>query len=325
MTGAGGFIGGHLVEALLAQGFCVRCVDTDDCGRWSSDDPRREHHAVDCGDARQLRESRVLEGADFVFHLAGATKAVSLEQFRAWNVLPTRMLLQFLADEKIKLKRFVFVSSQAAAGPAPSLDRPLTEEDLPDPVGDYARSKLEAELTVREYARRIPCTILRPSSVYGPGDADFLTIFRQIQNHVCMFPDYRDRYIAILYVEDLIRGILQAGRSKKAEGRTYFLCADEPVQWDTLYRTIARVEEKWTIRFSVPRPVVELCGRAGDLCAKITGKYSIVNSQKVALSRPRFWVCSADRAKADFGFEVRVGLLEGLGQTYRWYKENGWL
>lgn len=325
VTGSSGFIGSHLVEALIEQGFHVRCLDNRSPANSSLHDPRVEHYTIDCTELRSLVETGALEGADYLFHLAGGTKAVNLEEFRKWNVLPTRNLLQVLAERRIRLKRFVYVSSQAAASPAQALDRPTTEATPPEPVEDYGKSKLEAERVVEEYASFIPFTILRPCSVYGPRDVDFLNIFKQISNHLSVYPGYRDNVISIIFITDLVDGVLQAMRAKGAEGKTYFLCADEPASLCDIHRAIANAEEKNVIELSIPQRIVDLVCKAGDVYSKLTGRYSIVNSQKAALSRPPYWICSAERAKKDFGFETRVSLSEGLRITYRWYLENGWL
>ena len=85
------------------------------------------------------------------------------------------------------------------------------------------------------------------------------------------------------------------------------------------------MEDKRVIELSIPQSIVNWICKAGDLYTKLSGRYTIVNSRKAALSQPRYWICAAQRAKKDFGFKTDVSLLEGLKITYRWYRENGWL
>ena len=87
----------------------------------------------------------------------------------------------------------MYVSSQAAAGPAADPERPVSEDDPPQPFEPYGRSKLEAETLVREHPANVPWTIVRPSAVYGPGDGDFLTLFRQAAHGVGVYPGSRAR------------------------------------------------------------------------------------------------------------------------------------
>ena len=325
VTGSNGFIGSHLVEALLQQDYHIRCLDIQEARGQSAQDTRIEHYTVDCGDLDALRQTQVFEGVDYVFHLAGVSKRVKLEEFRCGNVVTTGNVLQVLVEKNVRIKRFVYISTQAAAGPASSLDHPVTELSEPKPIENYGISKLEAEHVVRELAARLPVTILRPGTVYGPRDVDFLAVFKQISKHLSVYPAYRTKYVNILFITDLVRGMLQAARAPEAIGKTYFLCADDPVMWQDIHQGIARVQNKKVFEINIPQCVVDLIAKVLRDYSKITGYSGLVNSEKIALSRPKFWVCSPERAKRDFGFETRVPLLQGLETTYRWYVENGWL
>jgi len=325
VTGANGFIGSHLVEELLTQGFRVRCLDNRKSVHSFIEDARVEYYTMDCSQLDVLSDAPILENVDYVFHLAGGTKHTNLEEFRRSNVLPTKNLLQCLKKKRIQLKRFLYMSSQAAAGPAHSFDQPITETRIPKPSGDYGKSKFEAEHIVQDFSTVIPYTILRPSSVFGPRDVDFLNIFRQVKIHLSVFPGYSNNYISIIYVTDLVKGILQAVRSPVAVGKIYFLSNDDPVRWKDIHRMIANVQDKRVIEFHLSQKLVSAMGRFGDIYSKLTRKYSIINSQKIALSKPKYWICSSERAKQDFGFSTRVSLLDGLRMTHHWYRENGWL
>ncbi len=325
VTGSNGFIGSHLVEELLKEDFNVRCIDIHDCARYLPDHSRIRYYRIDCADIHALSRSNVLKNADYVFHLAGSTKNIKLEAFRQSNVLPTENILQVIVNRNIHLNRFIYISTQAAAGPAESLNQPISEEIMPNPVGYYAQSKLEGEHVVRKYMDRVASTVLRPASVYGPRDVDFFKIFQQIDHHICLYPANRDKTISLIYVTDLVRGMVQVAQSPRTKNQTYFLCADDPICWKEIYVSIAQIEKKMVISFTIPQSVVELFGKIGDLYGKITGHYSLVNSQKILLSKPNYWICSSEKAKKDFGFRATVPLSEGLESTYRWYIENKWL
>jgi nucleoside-diphosphate-sugar epimerase len=177
VTGATGFVGSHLVERLLGAGMEVACLmrPTSPPRRTALDglDVERRIAALDDPDAL----ARAVRGVDYVFHAAGLTRARTLAEYQAVNADGTGRLLEALLAEGAALRRFVYVSSLAAAGPARSPEPP-DESAEPHPADDYGASKLAGEHVVLEHANRLPVTIVRPPAVYGPRDANFLPLFR---------------------------------------------------------------------------------------------------------------------------------------------------
>jgi nucleoside-diphosphate-sugar epimerase len=303
ITGANGFIGQNLLRRFGDAGWEARAV------------VRRDFES---GDAERL-----LTGADVVVHAAGATRAPSQTLLRASNVGLTRRVIELA--RRAHARRLVFISSQAAAGPAPSRERPITEDATPTPHEAYGRSKLEAERLV-EAATDLDPVIVRPAAVYGPGDRDFLTMFQLTRFGVAIHPGNRDHWISILHVDDLASAIIAMATDRKSIGQRYFLANDEPVQWRQLFRSAASCANRsLAVDFELPMGLVRAAAELGDLAARVTGHASLVTSEKVALSTPRFWICSSERAKRDIGFSPRVALQQGLCDTYRWYRTHNWL
>ena len=324
ITGSTGFIGRHLVDALLEQGAEVRALARPETPRGGRD-PRIGYWEADLLDDRSVRESPIWTGATHVFHLAGMTKARTLDQFRGGNVFPTANVLAALAGRGARPPRVVLVSSQAAAGPASAADAPVRESDRPLPIEAYGRSKLQAEQAVVRYRDSLPVTIVRPSSVYGPGDRDFLNVFRQERRRVALRVVPRDHLLSLVHVRDLARALLLAATSPAAIGRTYFVADETPVSWGALYDAIDEVVGSHPISLRVPSPLLQLVARGGDLVSTVTGRPSIVNRNKAAMARPRWWVCDSSRARDDLGWRAEVPLLDGLRETYTWYVEARWL
>src|SRR6185436_20924643 len=132
------------------------------------------------GDLPRLIEVMRAEKPDWVFHIAGVTKGVSYDDFRNGNVVPTQNLLRALQEAHPGVKRFVLVSSLSSYGPS-SANKPHRESDPRRPIEFYGQSKLEAEQVVEAMGDSLPWTIIRPAGVYGPRDADYFNLFREVE------------------------------------------------------------------------------------------------------------------------------------------------
>lgn len=342
VTGSSGFIGSRLVEAMVWRGWTVRRLvragtaaaehaTRDDEHPWERTHPlgTRESHVVDLTDARALAGSPALADVDLVFHLAGVTKGRTEAEFHAGNVAPTRALLDALgmraASGARVPRRVVYVSSQAAAGPALAADRPVTEDDAPRPFEAYGHSKLEAETLVRTHDAGLAWTIVRPAAVYGPGDTDFLALFRQAAKGLGVYPGARDARLSIAYVDDVVDALIRAGQVPAGARREFFV-ETESVTWRDVYKAVARAARApMRVELDLPNWALALAGRAGDMLWSLTGRPSLVNSRKVALGTPRWWLCDGTRARDELGVVPRVSLTDGVTRTLAWYREHKWL
>jgi nucleoside-diphosphate-sugar epimerase len=323
VTGSRGFIGSHLTDALLASGATVRAVVRAGTPERSRD-PRIEYHTMDLLDADAVRDSPVWTGATHVFGVGGVTQARSLEEFRMGNVRPAANILAALAARETP-PRFILVSSQAAGGPATSADAPVREADPSRPVEAYGRSKLEAETETLRHAARVPVVVIRPSAVYGPRDTGFLAAFREASGRVAFHAARRDQALSLLHVADVVDGLLLAARHDAAPGRTYFLGSAAPTDWRALYAAIARAAHAAPLQVQIPPLALRALAFGGDIISAASGRSFLLNSHKVALSRPRWWLCDASRARDELGWRPRVDLHDGVPDTYHWYVREGWL
>lgn len=323
VTGATGFIGRHLVDALAAGGGEIRCLTR---GLPHVDSrPNVSAHKVNYGRTDLGISDAVLAGVSTVFHLAGATRAVTAGDFRDANVRVTERL----ADRLIALgerPRFVYVSSQAAAGPAPDAAHPKTETDAAAPIEDYGRSKLAAERAVASRGAELPYTIVRPVAVFGPADRDFLAIFEMVRRGVAIYPGIRHSSVNTIYVGDLVAGMIAAGRAPISEGRTYYLGDDTSRPWTSIYSTIGEVVgQRQPIEVSVPRSLIGAAGVVGDFVGSLVGKPSLVGKSKAILAKPKYWLCTSGAARRDFAFSTPTSLRDGMRMTYDWYLQHRWL
>lgn len=164
VTGASGFVGRDLTQALSKAGHGIRAAARD----LSAIKPDVNIETVPLPDLSQPVDWRpLLRDVDAVVHLAGiahVSTAITEERYDKVNRLATKSLA-LAASMTPSVQRLVFVSS-IRAQTGPSSDRVLTESDTPAPTDAYGRSKLAAEGFVRGYG--VPATILRPVVIYGP-------------------------------------------------------------------------------------------------------------------------------------------------------------
>jgi len=260
----------------------------------------------------------VVSDYDYIFHLAGLTKARSADEFFHINTKGTENLIKAVAEKNSKLKRFVYLSSLSAAGPSTN-GTPLQEDSSPSPVSNYGRSKLEGEKAVLKYKDLIPFTILRPPAVYGPRDKDLLIFFKMLKKGI--FLDWGKCYYSLLYVDDLIQGIILSAESREAEGKIYFLSDNKLYTNDEIANEISSALNTKVMRLRLPKFIMPFCSFIGER----TNKHGIINRDKMRELAYSHWICDSEKAKKEIGFIPKVGIKEGIKWTADWYRIQRWL
>ena len=320
VTGATGFIGRHLVDALAAAGE-VRCLTR---GRPHADARANvSFHQADYSRADLGLSDDIFREVSVVYHLGGATQAVSAAAFREANVAVTERLLERLTGLG-ETPRFIYVSSQAAAGPAPDAAHPKREVDPAAPIEGYGQSKLAAERVVRA-TTELPTTILRPVAVYGPWDRGFLSIFSLAKRGLLIYPGTRRSSVNTVFAADLVEGMIAAARAPSAVGKTYFLGDDRPTPWTEIYSTVAEAVGQSPLEISLPRELIMTAGAIGDVVGSVLRTSSLINRSKATLATPKYWLCTSAEARKDFGFRTPTSLRDGVRITYDWYVQRRWL
>jgi nucleoside-diphosphate-sugar epimerase len=322
ITGASGFIGGRLRDALLDAG-----ADVVALRRAESKEPKRGRSAaVDYADAGALRALVEKERPAFVFHVAGATKGVTYADFQQANVMPTKNLLQALRDAHahIGVRRFVHVSSLACYGPS-TRAAPHTEDSPRRPIEFYGQSKLEAEQLLEAAGSAIPWTIIRPGGVYGPGDVDYLELFKSVERGMNVFFGNRDRLFSAVYVDDLVRAILAAAEAEQTRGKGYFVCDGTPITWGDFQEHIVRASGRRVRTLNLPEFFVDVAAVGGELLTRIDGKPRLFNRQKALMGAQEAWTCRHDALRADAGYTPEVQAPEGVERALAWYRGERWI
>lgn len=316
VTGATGFIGSHLTDALIREGFDVTCLVRNPSNTRFIDGMNVNIIKGDCTDKESL--SGAVKGVDYIFHVAGLTKACSEADFFNVNVKGTENIVQATLKNNSNIKRFVYLSSLAAAGP--SCDgNPITEESKPSPVSVYGKTKLEGEKIVLSNKGNMPVTVIRPPAVYGPRDRDLLIFFKMIK--LGLIPYWGKCYYSFLYVEDLINGIILSALNKDAEGEIFFMSDGKIYSNDDIIQAISDALQKKPMRLSIPKFIMPLFGFISE---KVKGA-NIINTDKIKEMRHSYWICDTTKSIQRLKFEPKVTIKEGAKWTANWYRIHQWL
>lgn len=317
ITGASGFIGTRLRDALLDAG-----VDVITLRRKDSPAPKRGRSVIgNYADVDGLAHALSAAQPDYVFHVAGVTKGRAYEDFRAGNVMPTESMVSAVRASGIKLTRFVHVSSLTAYG-STTKACPKTESDPRTPVEDYGKSKHEAECVI-EAVTDFPWTIVRPAGVYGPGDYDYLELFKLASRGLNVFYGNRHRWFSSVYVDDVVQAIIDAAASPNTIGKGYFICDGVPITWETYQAEVLRALDRRGLTLMLPEIVTWVAAYAGDFATRMDKKPRLFSKNRAIMGAQEAWTCRHDLARADFGYVPAVDLAEGVRRTLAWYRAEG--
>ncbi|MDH3640084.1 MAG: NAD-dependent epimerase/dehydratase family protein [Gammaproteobacteria bacterium] len=321
VTGGGGFIGSRLVRRLLEGGYAVRCLV-----RSEPEKSPLHHHSVELvkGDiTRPDSLTAAVSGVDCVIHAAGMSWGSRAADFFRHNADGTQNLLRACVAAG-GIRRFVYVSSQAAAGPA-GPTRPAREDDPPRPLSVYGLSKLAAERHVAAFCAQLSTLIVRPSAVYGPGDRAFLQFFRLARRGFLVDFGTGERHLSLCYVDDLVGGLIASLDSQGPSGSVYFMADPEPYPWRAVEETVGGLLGVRARRITVPTSLFKAVGMIGQVYGVATGRPVLLNRLRAADLLEHDWCCDVSSAQRKLGYAPEINLLEGLRNAVRWYQENNLL
>jgi nucleoside-diphosphate-sugar epimerase len=322
VTGATGFVGSHLVDCLVERGSDVRCLV-----RQSSNLRYVKHPQVELaygGLDGSTDWDEALADVDIIYHVAGTTFARRAKDYFTVNHQGTEALLAEAVKRRDRIKRFVYISSLAAVGPARD-GAPVDEDTSPAPITPYGRSKLMAEEAVRVVSDLLPVTIVRPPAVYGPRDYGIFEFFKAVKGGMFPMIGRGDKRVSLVHARDLVDGIILAGESEASVGRTYFISSEDNYSMRAVADLMAALMRRRLRAFSIPRPLAYGVAIAAEAAAALMGKPPVINRDKVTDLSQTGWTCSIERAKSELGYSQQVPLEEGLRETLAWYKSEGWL
>ncbi|MGH9615952.1 MAG: SDR family oxidoreductase [Acidobacteriaceae bacterium] len=307
VTGAAGFIGSWLTQALVDRGDRVRALDNFSTGSRENLAPWKSHielHEVDLRDADAV--ARACEGVDIVFH-EGALPSVPLSvkdprTTHNININGTFNLLE--GARQAGVKRVVYAASSSAYGDRNPL--PQRETMLPGPLSPYAVQKLLGELYLRSYweVYQLETVALRYFNIFGPRqapDSPYSGVMARFAKMMLageqptIFGD-GEQSRDFTYVENVVQANLKAAAApaEKVAGRMFNCACGTPYTLNQTYKLMADLTD-------YKNPPQYGPTREGD----IRHSYADISAAQEA-----------------FGYDPKISFLEGLGRTVEWYREQ---
>jgi nucleoside-diphosphate-sugar epimerase len=310
------------VEALVQRGTRVRCLvrNKRHLG-WVKDSPV-EFVVGNCQEKDSLKQG--VMDVDQVFHLAGATTAVKEKTYFDVNALGTENLVQACIENNPRLNKFIYLSSQAAAGPCQSGGK-KQESDPCEPVSPYGKSKLLGEQLALSHAHELPLLILRPCAVYGPRDKGFYALFKCLSRGIQPCLSDHDQHISMCYVEDLVRAILLAADTQTESGDIFFVSDGHDYRMKEIGDIFAQAMGVSTLRLPLPERMLFGMAFFAECCSRVSGTPSILSRGKVEEMIRKNWLCDITKAGALLGFQPRIAFARGAELTFAWYQKENWL
>lgn len=329
VTGASGFLGGHLSEALAESGYEVVALV-----RRSSDlsvlSPLGvELRYIDLATGERLSES--LRGADVVVHLAAYyTFHGKWPLYKKINVDGTKAMVE--AAVRNKIRHFLYCSTTEVIGPV--RNPPADELSPPNPQYEYGKSKLMAEGIVRDYCGGrdgVDFTILRPSGIYGPRNLDdvsywTITSFAKKSLPTRFIVGSGKNLIQFVHVKDVVQGFLLAiEKPDVSSGETYIISDERAYTYEEVYSILSELCNREPPKLHLPKSISAALVLPVEAFNRITGRESFLYHLSTIQSVTQDRSYSIEKAKSELGYRPKHDLRSGLRETVDWYAKNGYI
>lgn len=324
VTGASGFLGGYVVKALKDRGHEVfgAVRKTSDTSLLSSLGVATREMDL----ARPDTMRSALLGMDAVVHLAAYyTFTGKKEIYQKLNVDATKELLDACLAEGVT--RFLYCSSTEAMGPVEGTG----DEASPlRPRYEYGRSKEAAEKIVNEYGKKgLKCTILRPSGVYGPRNVEdvsywFITSYGRSFATKFVVGDGQT-HIQFVHARDVAQGFALALENERSIGQCYIISGERSYTYEDVYKMLGDITGTKPPRTHLPVWMAKLFIAPVQAFDSLLGRKNFLFRLSTVDSVMENRSYSIAKAKSELGYSPEYDLYQGLDETVRWYRQNGYL
>jgi len=323
ITGATGFTGSVLVRKLVEAGLQVKAIARPTSNIQPFEGLPIEWIRGDVFDPETVKKG--VTDAEYIFHVAAAFREakISDETYYKVHVTSTKLLAQEALKQR-NFKRFLHTSTIGVHG---HIEEPPADEEYRFAPGDeYQKTKVEAEIWIRDFAKtsNLPLTVIRPAGIYGPGDKRLLKLFKFAKKGFFPLVDKHDTLYHLIHVEDLADFYIFCAMHEKALNN-YFICGNaKSTSVKNILMTIADVY-KTKVRFvSFPSAPLFILADMCETVCKPFGIEPLIYRRRVAFfTKDRAF--DTTKAHTVLGFQEKFNNEKGIRMTAEWYRENGWI
>ena len=323
VTGATGFTGSVLVRKLCEAGATVRAIARASSKIETLADLPIEWIRGEVFDPDTIK--RAAADVDFIFHLAAAYREarVSDEHYHRVHVSSTELLLDAVRGNR-KFRRFVHASTVGVHG---HIDEPPANEEYRFNPGDmYQQTKAEGELLLRKRApqQQTPFAVVRPAAIFGPGDRRLLKVFKLAAKPIFPILGWGKCLYHLIHVQDLANCFLACATHPNAENEIFICGNPEPVTLVEFGKTVADELGRKLRVLRIPATPFFVAGAICEILCKPLGIEPPIYRRRVAFfTKDRAFDTRKLRERLSFTYEY--GNREGIVETTRWYRAQGWL
>ncbi len=331
ITGATGFVGGHLLEFITKSKANISCLV-----RASSN---TQHipcsvrlFTADLTTGQGL--DAALEGQHIVIHMAAMLFGLGWKDYLSANVRAATCLAQAIAKSP-SVERTVLISSLSASGPA-HVSPGVGSETQNIPVSAYGWSKYMAEQIFLRYLHQDSVVILRPPIIYGSGDRALIPYFKAAKLGIVVVPGFGRKFpISIIHAKDMAMAIVCA---IKPQAKGIYHCNDgQEYTMAQFGQEMALLQNKKALAVGIPLIILRTTAIISTLyafaCTWVLQKLGNTknfrapswNMDKFREAKEKGWLCDGSKIQNDLGFTPCISLQEGLQETIEAYKQNGWI
>lgn len=322
VTGASGYIGGHLVDLLFKENVNIRLFVRDKSKVQKYVDQGVPVFEGKLEDVNSIRPA--MQGVYGVYHIGAVYREAKHpeEYFFQVNAEGTKNVFEEAIAAGVK--RVVHCSTGGVLG---DVTNPPGNDKTPYAPGDmYQRSKVEAEKIALSYYKsgKISGVVIRPAMVYGPGDTRHQKLFKMVFREKFFYVGDGLRDVHFVNVEDLVRGFKLGMEREEVTGEIYSIAGKAPTKLKYAVDIIAehyKVKKPW---LHIPVKPMQLAGTICEIICKPLGIEPPLYKRRVDFfTKNRNF--DVDKPKRELGYEAKMDVSDEIKYVADWYKNNGWV